>query len=570
MLAKPCVGLHYPPRTNITIQAHPPLTGGITATSSSCRTITCWPLSETPRASTYSMLTANMLDPRMRAKAGCFSSSAANSSGTDTCSTPAKSRVSSEQPASSRPLAKNISLTNMVEVGRVVMDRSTSGSSASAGMSGSRATSTAQTPILPSYASVLQMSLPASGLASTSSTSSTNTTQGSVHAGQSFSQTKTQGPGPGPGQTSALSAVPLPATSGLASLMRPSANQLTGQNGQLQYQQHPFQSHRHQQRRQRLMTAALHGATSAISASPDAEHAVVAGREVLMILRVGQDEISEVHNLRVGVKLNQNYSSNDVRWAGSYGSVKLWDLRAKGASALTFEGRAESVRDVQFNPISVDEFAAAFESGSIQKWDIRNPSQFERKWSAHNSLLLSIDWHANGRLLASGGRDRAIKVWDTKSESRKPLHTVQTIAPVSRLGWRPGFDLQIASCAMSTDFRVHIWDVSRPFVPQFSLEEHTNIATGLEYVRTTCIRNRYTPQYPRHEWPYAAIQHEPTWPTVSRPPVAGPICTAPTEPPSQPSNGRHRDKRVWRIPYLCRPAVYWTIGTIEYWAWIQL
>lgn len=76
---------------------------------------------------------------------------------------------------------------------------------------------------------------------------------------------------------------------------------------------------------------------------------------------------------------------------------------------MTFEGKSESVRDVQFSPVNQHEFAAAFENGTVQKWDLRSPKMYERKLNAHNGLALTVDWHPDGRYLASGGRDKVIK-----------------------------------------------------------------------------------------------------------------------------------------------------------------
>ncbi|KAI9091560.1 WD40-repeat-containing domain protein [Phlyctochytrium arcticum] len=279
----------------------------------------------------------------------------------------------------------------------------------------------------------------------------------------------------------------------------------------------------------------LNAALSALSASPEQDWVAVAGREVLKIISVYDSEVKEVLNLRGGIKLSLNFSINDVKWGNSFarstiataatngavvvwdlnrpnvqkleriltehtravnrisfhptepvlllsasqdGNMRLWDLRAKSIARNAFEGKAESVRDVQFSPVSPFEFVAAFENGTIQKWDIRYPSTYERKWSAHNGLALTVDWHADGRWVASGGRDRQIKIWDMKSESRKPLHAIQTIAPVSRVQWRPGHETQLASCALSTDFRIHVWDVGRPFIPQYSLEAHEGVISG--------------------------------------------------------------------------------------------
>ncbi|KAJ3041244.1 WD repeat-containing protein 24, partial [Rhizophlyctis rosea] len=285
----------------------------------------------------------------------------------------------------------------------------------------------------------------------------------------------------------------------------------------------------------RTLKLRVNGALNALSASPDKDQVVVAGREVLKILSVTDRAVTEVLNLRVGVKLNLNFSSNDVKWspyarntiataatngavaiwdlnrpgvqkldrilteharavnritfhpseevlmlsASQDGTMKLWDLRQRNSPARhTFEGKAESVRDVRFSPTNAFEFAAAFENGNLQKWDIRNPSQLERKWSAHNGLALTVDWHPDGRLIASGGRDRQIKVWDTKSEQRKPLYTFQTIAPVARVAWRPGYETQLSSCSLTTDARIQTWDLGSPYIPMYALEAHENVATG--------------------------------------------------------------------------------------------
>ncbi|KAJ3170447.1 WD repeat-containing protein 24 [Geranomyces variabilis] len=277
------------------------------------------------------------------------------------------------------------------------------------------------------------------------------------------------------------------------------------------------------------------GQLSAIAASADMDWAVVAGREVLKIVAVYATDVKEVLNLRAGAKVSTNFAIQDVKWGNSFakstvataasngaviiwdlnrpnvhkleriltehtravnrisfhptepvlllsasqdGSMRLWDLRAKSIARNAFEGRAESVRDVQFSPTNPYEFVAGFENGNIQKWDIRFPNQHERKWNGHNGLALTIDWHPDGRLVASGGRDRLVKVWDMKSESRLPLYTIQTIAPVARVSWRPGHDGQLASCSLATDYSIHLWDLSRPYIASKTLEAHDSVTTG--------------------------------------------------------------------------------------------
>lgn len=110
---------------------------------------------------------------------------------------------------------------------------------------------------------------------------------------------------------------------------------------------------------------------------------------------------------------------------------------------------------------------------------MRNPKAlYDRKVSAHNGPCLTVDWHPNGKLVASGGRDKTIKVWDMTADSRRPLYTIRTMASVSRIQWRPGFENEIASCALLTDSRIHVWDIRRPHIAKYAFDEHDTTPTG--------------------------------------------------------------------------------------------
>ncbi|KAI8887732.1 WD40 repeat-like protein [Backusella circina FSU 941] len=280
----------------------------------------------------------------------------------------------------------------------------------------------------------------------------------------------------------------------------------------------------------------MSGAINALSISPEGNAVAIAGREILKVISIHKTEVVETLNLRAGSHFNLNYSSNDVKWgnnatkqkiataatngaiilwdlvklgrkaerviaehsravnricfqpdngnvllsASQDGTMKCWDFRdQKSTARYRFEGKSESVRDVQFNPVHTYEFAAAFETGTIQKWDMRNPKAlYDRKVSAHNGPCLTVDWHPGGKWVASGGRDKTIKVWDMTADSRRPLYTIRTMASVSRIQWRPGYEDEIASCALLTDSRIHVWDVRRPHIAKYVFDEHDTTPTG--------------------------------------------------------------------------------------------
>ncbi|KAI9245706.1 WD40-repeat-containing domain protein [Phascolomyces articulosus] len=295
-----------------------------------------------------------------------------------------------------------------------------------------------------------------------------------------------------------------------------------------------------------LVRYRLHGPLTSIAISPEKEAVAVAGREVLKILAVNPSQVREVLNLRAGSHLSTNYNSNDVKWgnnatksklatasnngaiilwdinrttgrraervinehsravnrvcfqpdngnillsASQDGTMKCWDLRdPKLASRYRFEGKSESVRDVQFNPVHQHEFAAAFEMGTIQKWDMRNPKAlYDRKFSAHNGPCLTVDWHPSGRFVASGGRDKTIKVWDMSVDSRRPMYTIRTMASVSRIQWRPGYEHEITSCALLTDNRIHVWDIRRPHIAKYAFDFHDQPPTGCEWLNSDVL-----------------------------------------------------------------------------------
>lgn len=64
-------------------------------------------------------------------------------------------------------------------------------------------------------------------------------------------------------------------------------------------------------------------------------------------------------------------------------------------SSLT--GQSESVRDVQFSMKDYFTFAASFENGNVQLWDIRRPDRYERMFTAHTGPVFCCDWHPDDR-----------------------------------------------------------------------------------------------------------------------------------------------------------------------------
>lgn len=167
-----------------------------------------------------------------------------------------------------------------------------------------------------------------------------------------------------------------------------------------------------------------------------------------------------------------------------------------GKVVLTYQPKSESVRDVRASPFHPNKFAAAFENGIVQVWDMRKNSQPELKFTAHKGLVLSIDWHpTDANVLASGGRDRYVKIWEL-GDVRQPKQTIQTIASVGRVAWRPTCVTHIATSASLMDNSIHVWDTKKPFIPVASMKGHSDIASGISWMDTPVSPNFGQPEIP--------------------------------------------------------------------------
>ncbi|RMX68897.1 hypothetical protein DD238_003813 [Peronospora effusa] len=296
----------------------------------------------------------------------------------------------------------------------------------------------------------------------------------------------------------------------------------------------------------------FNGPLNALSTSPNNHLIAVGGRDVLKVVALEAAGFTEKRNLRVIGKPSLNFSTNDIRWhphsdyllataatngavviwnlerdgykhvqervlnghrravnricwhttdwnvliSGSQdGTVKLWDKRG-GKVVSTYQPKSESVRDVRASPFHSNKFAAAFENGIVQVWDMRKNTQPELKFTAHKGLVLSIDWHpTDANVLASGGRDRYVKIWEL-GDVRQPKQTIQTIASVGRVAWRPTCVTHIATSASLMDNSIHVWDTKKPFIPVASMKGHLDIASGISWMDTPVSPNFGQPEIP--------------------------------------------------------------------------
>lgn len=214
-------------------------------------------------------------------------------------------------------------------------------------------------------------------------------------------------------------------------------------------------------------------------------------------------EIARLHeHSRQVHRLGFNPHAPQLMLSGSQDStVRLWDLRnlAGERSVMTcqslnkFSGNSDGIRDLRWSPTNGVEFALGTDNGTIQRWDIRRDNAALLKINAHEKTCNAVDWHPDGKHIASGGADKNIKVWDFSSSDRRMKCLWQIRAPqaVVNVRWRPpcsssdkeGFAhwqcTQIATSYDQQETKIHVWDFRRPYIPFREINRYDTPATAL-------------------------------------------------------------------------------------------
>ncbi|KAH6910801.1 WD repeat-containing protein slp1 [Coprinopsis sp. MPI-PUGE-AT-0042] len=156
--------------------------------------------------------------------------------------------------------------------------------------------------------------------------------------------------------------------------------------------------------------------------------------------------------------------SNDGNFLGvglSTGEVELWDAET-GQKLRTMSGHVGQVATLSWHQHLL---SSGCQDGSIWHHDVRVPRHKVMELIGHVGEVCGLKWRPDGELLASGGNDNVVNIWDGRvgdvgegargtARWTKRNHT----AAVKAVAWCPWQPSLLASGGGTNDASIHVWN----------------------------------------------------------------------------------------------------------------
>ena len=194
---------------------------------------------------------------------------------------------------------------------------------------------------------------------------------------------------------------------------------------------------------------------SAVDINENGTHAVLAGKDILKIVRVHDRSVSDDFDVRKAVDsyaLSQNLRADELHKRREYLSAKdvRWSHR-------------------QYSHI----IATAAQNGRIALYDVSrlSPRIVLHHMYPHNNQVNKLDFDPHsGYMLLSGSQDKWCRVWDIRGPDEPRGHGQYSIrAPVRDVRWCPTDAFEFALC--TEEGSVQKWDIRYPQHPLINISK---------------------------------------------------------------------------------------------------
>ena len=152
------------------------------------------------------------------------------------------------------------------------------------------------------------------------------------------------------------------------------------------------------------------------------------------------------------------------------GTIGLWDMAKGGVKRAVLEGHTEAIYSIAFSPDGTL-LASGSRDKSVRIWDVKTEKELFFSM-AHNDEVHSVAFSPDGAILASGGGDGKIRLWDVKSGQEKMALDAYRMQ-VECVGFSP--DGKLLASAGQYDTEIRLWD-TQTWQPTIILRGHKSVA----------------------------------------------------------------------------------------------
>lgn len=136
------------------------------------------------------------------------------------------------------------------------------------------------------------------------------------------------------------------------------------------------------------------------------------------------------------------------------GLVQVWDV-VKTERVTVLEGHTARVGALAWNG---DVLSSGSRDRHILQRDVRTPSVVpERKLIGHRQEVCGLKWSPDNQLLASGGNDNKLFIWNMSSTNAMQTYT-EHLAAVKAIAWSPHHHGLLASGGGTADRCIRFWN----------------------------------------------------------------------------------------------------------------
>ncbi|KAI8146608.1 WD40-repeat-containing domain protein [Fennellomyces sp. T-0311] len=137
------------------------------------------------------------------------------------------------------------------------------------------------------------------------------------------------------------------------------------------------------------------------------------------------------------------------------GDTQIWDVEAN-TKLRSMRGHQGRVGVLSWNKYMVSSGAR---DGSIWHHDVRAAQHKVSELDGHEDEVCGLEWRPDGMMLASGGNDNIVHLWDARSTKPKYTKTNHSGA-VKAIAWCPWDTNLVATGGGREDTHIHFWNSS--------------------------------------------------------------------------------------------------------------